>query len=73
MTDNQNSTFNFFLKCYKLFLTSLLTFFSITMAIYFTFTDQLKDAAKMARSALIFAALLWVAVNLRWIEERISP
>ncbi|RFD23985.1 hypothetical protein CER19_27520 [Pseudomonas sp. GL93] len=72
MTDNQNSTFNFFLKCYKLFLTSLLIL-SITMAIYFTFTDQLKDAAKMARSALIFAALLWVAVNLRWIEERIGP
>jgi hypothetical protein len=42
------------------------------MAIYFAFTDQLEDAGKMVRSALIFSALLWGAFNLRWIEERIS-
>ncbi|WP_288854983.1 hypothetical protein [uncultured Pseudomonas sp.] len=71
MKNDPSSNFNFVLKCYKLFFTSLLIL-SITMAIYFAFTDQLEDAGKMVRSALIFSALLWGAFNLRWIEERIS-
>ena len=71
MNDTHSSTFDRFLKCYKVLFAGLLIF-SCTMTVYFALTTQFSDAGETLRSALIFAVLLWVGINVRWIEARIK-
>lgn len=64
--------FNCFMKIYKLLFFSLLLVSSVFVVCY-GLQGGYSNASKGLQSAIVFSFFLWIGVNLRAIEPRLTP
>lgn len=71
MDDKKTTSFGAFLKFYTVMFLVLLVV-AVSMTFYNVLTFNYSDAGETSRSALIFAALLWLGRNIHRLDERLS-